>query len=483
MINRIKVKLIILITLMEYLLDINTIDENSLHDIKLHSPIPIQGGSYLAKITLHDNPILFQMPKCSTKRGMVTSGKRWYCDLLFNYDNSNVMEFIESIETIVRDKILDKNELWFQDPPSLEDIEYNWNESIKQTKQNFYLRTFIGKKKNTKLNTVTVYNSDQEKINIDSISPTSNIITIVEVTGLKFSGSSFHINYCLRQIMVLEEKKPIFNKCLINFTKSKSQNNDSEEEEDNNEETDNEKETADNEKETADNEKETADNGKETADNGKETADNGENELLGDRDIDHTKTTQSFTEDDLVMPEFSNNAEHLEKIEPFSLDESSKSENKGETQKTAGSEQQAPSIPFEKTNISTVLSVHDENEDGNTHDEDKDLEILAPSSKEPKGLEDFNIKETVASVPSDTKHLEIREIELAIPEEEELFQLKKPDAVYLDMYKQALQKAKEAKIKAIQAYLELKDIKNRYMIQEVDEDDDDTFSELTQFGV
>lgn len=453
MINRIKVKLIILITLMEYLLDINTIDENSLHDIKLHSPIPIQGGSYLAKITLHDNPILFQMPKCSTKRGMVTSGKRWYCDLLFNYDNSNVMEFIESIETIVRDKILDKNELWFQDPPSLEDIEYNWNESIKQTKQNFYLRTFIGKKKNTKLNTVTVYNSDQEKINIDSISPTSNIITIVEVTGLKFSGSSFHINYCLRQIMVLEEKKPIFNKCLINFTKSKSQNNDSEE--DNNEETDNEK----------------------------ETADNGENELLGDRDIDHTKTTQSFAEDDLVMPEFSNNAEHLEKIEPFSLDESSKSENKGETQKTAGSEQQAPSIPFEKTNISTVLSIHDENEDGNTHDEDKDLEILAPSSKEPKGLEDFNIKETVASVPSDTKHLEIREIELAIPEEEELFQLKKPDAVYLDMYKQALQKAKEAKIKAIQAYLELKEIKNRYMIQEVDEDDDDTFSELTQFGV
>ena len=39
---------------------------------------------------------------------------------------------------------------------------------------------------------------------------------------------------------------------------------------------------------------------------------------------------------------------------------------------------------------------------------------------------------------------------MAIPEEEELFQLKKPDAVYLDMYKQALQKAKEAKIKAIE---------------------------------
>ena len=68
---------------MEYLLDINNQDEDSLSKLKLHSPIPIQGGSYLAKITLNDNPVLFQMPKCSTKKGIVSSGKRFYCDLLF----------------------------------------------------------------------------------------------------------------------------------------------------------------------------------------------------------------------------------------------------------------------------------------------------------------------------------------------------------------------------------------------------------------
>ena len=86
---------------------------------------------------------MFQLPKCSTKKGIVSSGKRFYCDLLFKYDDSNVIDFIEDLETVVRDKILEKNELWFQDPPSLEDIEYNWNESIKQTKQQFYLRTYI----------------------------------------------------------------------------------------------------------------------------------------------------------------------------------------------------------------------------------------------------------------------------------------------------------------------------------------------------
>ena len=151
-----------------------------MNNITLHSPTPIQGGSYLAKTTLNGNPILFQMPQCTTKRGIATSGKRYYCDLLFNYDHNKVIEFIENIETVVRDKILDKNELWFQDPPSLEDIEYNWNDSIKQTKQNFYLRTYVGSVKNVN-KSVSVYDSNQNKISIDLVKPNSNIITIVEI--------------------------------------------------------------------------------------------------------------------------------------------------------------------------------------------------------------------------------------------------------------------------------------------------------------
>ena len=212
---------------MEYLLDINNLDKNSLSNLKLHSPIPIQGGSYLAKITLNDNPVLFQMPKCSTKKGIVSSGKRFYCDLLFKYDDSNVIDFIDEMETIIRSKVLEKNELWFQDPPSLEDIEYNWNESVKQTKQHFYLRTYIGNTKNIK-STISVYNSNQEQISMDDITSSSKIITIIELTGLKFSSSSFHINYCLRQVMVLEDK-PIFNKCLINFSNNKNKANNSNE--------------------------------------------------------------------------------------------------------------------------------------------------------------------------------------------------------------------------------------------------------------
>ena len=62
-----------------------------------------------------------------------------------------------------------------------------------------------------------------------------------------------------------------------------------------------------------------------------------------------------------------------------------------------------------------------------------------------------------------------------MPEEEDAVLLKKPDTVYLDIYNKAVEKAKEARLKAIQAYLELKEIKNKYMIEEINDDEDENF--------
>jgi hypothetical protein len=428
---------------MEYLLDINNIDESMLSKLKIHSPIPIQGGSYLAKLTLNDNPILFQMPKCSTKKGIISSGKRFYCDLLFKYDDSNVIDFVDSLETIVRNKVLEKNELWFQDPPSLEDIEYNWNESIKQTKQNFYLRTYIGNTKTVK-SSISVYNSNQEQISMEDITSSSNIITIVEVTGLKFSSNSFHMNYCLRQVMVLEEK-PIFNKCLIHFSKKTQPAKDTLE---NNENIDNEdikhlEKTTDTPK---------TENNKTQIISEKLSTEQTIN--LGEM-ADDTKTPKS-SDDDLEILNVSNNNlidESLEKSEVTNTEHNTENDTKF---------LETPEVSDSKDN--DMMS--DENSTNNEE------EINKQQTSENTN-EDTDIIDTVEK---NTDNLEIKEVELEMPMEDELFQLKKPDTVYLDIYNKALQKAKEAKIKAIQAYLELKEIKNKYMIQEVDEDDN--FGEL-----
>jgi len=454
---------------MEYLLDINNIDDNTLHNIKLHSPTPIQGGSYLAKMTLNDKPILFQMPKCSTKRGVVSSGKRYYCDLLFTYDHTNVIDFVENIEMVARDKVLDKNELWFQDPPSLEDIEYNWNDSIKQTKQNFYLRTYVGNVNNVE-KSVSVYNSNQEKINIDSILPSSNIITIVEITGLKFSSSSFHINYCLRQIMVLEEEKPIFNKCLINFSKKPSS-------------TPSTTLTNTDEKQTDD---DTDDLEKTNTLSSTETQEL-ENVDIQDTDKDDSKT-KKFITNPLTLTSITS----LENKKGEIVDNDNKDleilalNSQGTTSLMKDTHEQYPETDSDtETNQSPTNDLEETNKtELNLKQSPNQQSIVDENTSKPidddKNADNHETKEDIntnINTNINKDNLEIREVDLQIPEEDELFQLKKPDTVYLDMYRQALEKAKEAKIKAIQAYLELKQIKNKYMIQEVDEDDDN-FSEL-----
>ena len=50
--------------------------------------------------------------------------------------------------------------------------------------------------------------------------------------------------------------------------------------------------------------------------------------------------------------------------------------------------------------------------------------------------------------------------------------LKKPNQVYYEIYKKARVKAKEAKKAAILAYLEAKNIKKTYMLDDIDESDD-----------
>ena len=113
-------------------------------DIRLHTPQPIQGGSYLAKISLNDNPVIFQTPKCTTKRGIHKTEKKIYCDLLFTPENNTFIEWLNDIESKVQELIYAKRDLWFVESDlSLEDIEYNWIDTVKNYKKHYLLRTYV----------------------------------------------------------------------------------------------------------------------------------------------------------------------------------------------------------------------------------------------------------------------------------------------------------------------------------------------------
>ena len=62
----------------------------------------------------------------------------------------------------------------------------------------------------------------------------------------------------------------------------------------------------------------------------------------------------------------------------------------------------------------------------------------------------------------------------------ETFTLKKPNQVYFDLYKEARNKAKLAKKQAIVAYLEAKNIKKTYMIDNLDDSESDFDAEIDE---
>ena len=87
-----------------------------------------------------------------------------------------------------------------------------------------------------------------------------------------------------------------------------------------------------------------------------------------------------------------------------------------------------------------------------------DIEELTPEEPEPEEKEDPNI---------------LKEFDLSSTLENNLetITLKKPNQVYYEIYQKAREKAKEAKKSAIVAYLEMKNIKKTYMLDDIDESD------------
>lgn len=98
---------------------------------------------------------------------------------------------------------------------------------------------------------------------------------------------------------------------------------------------------------------------------------------------------------------------------------------------------------------------------------EKDEEPTFPKIKEEKLSLTFSENTKLREEPLDDLSLVNLE-ELVV--DEQPFQLKKRDDIYHKMYKEAKEKAKNAKRVALMAYLEAKRIKNEYMIDDIQND-------------
>ena len=432
-------------------------DENYPFDnISIKTPKALQGGTYSAQLELNNQPLVIQTPKCKTKKGIHKTSKQIYCDLLFSKENTDNISFINWIDTLqskVRDLILEKGDNWFHEKPSLDEVEYNWNDSIRSYKGSFNLiRTFIGKNKSLNKINIQIYDDNESELHLENIDEKKSVICILEIKGLKFSSQSFHLEIYLRQVMILNEK-PIFSKCLIKTTKK----------------TDNEVLENSGQQYVAKNENINFNKDDNMVTNNKLPGLKVNNNNL--KNLNEKETTDIDTLDKnkkVILEKTSENSENTEKV---NLKKSK--ENLEETKENLKNSSESLEEPQE--NLEEQQENLEEQQE-NLEEQQENLEEQEENLEEPhESLE----KQKEIIEKKDRDNLELQEINLDISNSESI-KLKNANDVYLDIYRKAREKAKQARNEAIKAYLEVKRIKELYMLDVADSSDDDEIEEYDE---
>jgi hypothetical protein len=404
-----------------------TVNENINDTISLATPSRLQGGnSYYSKIVINDNNGLFlQLPKCTTKNGIVQTNKLSYADFMFSNNNQDLVNWVETFETKMKQLLLQKSSLWFQNEMDYDDIDYFFNPIIKQYKGKFYLfRGYVNTntKGNIKQNDVLQIYDDNEVEKSKEDIENKNIIPMIHLKGVRFTSSSFHIDVDIKQIMILEEKdtQEIFSKCLI---KKDILNNDEYEK--------------------------------------------NSQSIFYDIDDENKKDEEEQEQQEQEQ-------EEQEEQEQYQVQEQQEQEQEQEQQ-----EQQDENTKEEQ-------HLQDENSQKEVQKElNNDTMLLNGVNKtlgntQVNSLNKDTLIQEISEIQDKKKQTEIEELEeLEIDnlekndDSESIIQLKSPNEVYYEIYKEALNRAKLAKKAAVLAYLEAKNIKNTYMLDDIDDSDND----------
>ena len=200
----------------------NIIEPNETFDftkLSLAHPSGIQGGAYFTKIEYNKKPLYIQTCKSQTRQGFVKTGKKYYCDLMFDKNSEGLINWFENLEERCQKLIFERRDTWFQNSLEENDIESAFNSTIRVYKSGKYylVRTNI---KNNHNNTpsIKIYNEKETPMTMEEINNETNIVSILEIQGIKFTSRNFQIEIELKQIMVLDDE-PLFDNCLIKKSK------------------------------------------------------------------------------------------------------------------------------------------------------------------------------------------------------------------------------------------------------------------------
>tara|TARA_B110001450_G_scaffold151894_2_gene141740 strand:- start:11791 stop:12969 length:1179 start_codon:yes stop_codon:yes gene_type:complete len=187
--------------------------------LHLANPSLINNNNYFSKISQGSmkKNLYLQLPKCTTKQGIVKSSSKSYCELCYGITEKTIIEFLENLEKHILDEIYKNRELWFYnaDSMTLEDIEDLMTPLIKTYKhgKNFLL------KNNIKLDKFKIYDENENNVTINDYNLSHEFIPLININGVKFSSKNFSIDLVLTQMMVIYPSEEFEQQVLIKTNK------------------------------------------------------------------------------------------------------------------------------------------------------------------------------------------------------------------------------------------------------------------------
>lgn len=188
--------------------------------LTLTYPKSVASGSYFTKILHQQSPLYLQIPKCTTKNGLVKSGKKMTCELLLDNMNEELVGWVESLDNRCKELLQQNSEEWFGTAINTEDIDSAFGTTTRLYKSGKFslVKTNIKVNQSTDTPILSVYDEKQRQQSVESITNETNIVAILEISGIKFTSRHFNVEIEIKQIMTVDdtyEEDVYFNKCLI----------------------------------------------------------------------------------------------------------------------------------------------------------------------------------------------------------------------------------------------------------------------------
>jgi hypothetical protein len=374
----------------------------------LSKPTLISGGNYFIRFKKDNIPLYIQPPSCNTRNGFVKNGRKYYTDLLFTNEDEYIIQWFEKLEEHCIQYIYNRRNEWFDGDMEKADIENYFTSLLKIYKSGKFYSVRTNIPTALEKPIIKIYDEDENIVDFTTIDENTKLMNILEVQGIKCSPRSFQIEIEMKQALVMRPQElHLFDKCIIKSNNIPSINT-------TNNDTINRRDTEENTEEN--------------------TLDNNTN----------------HTEDNIVtnIAIESNINEEVSDIMNDILDTIENSTVSTDSDNNLGN--------F-TDNDTTVETIINENNTQNVNiDNNEKVEETTPieiiENKDTNSMEEINL--TLEELPDDNN-----------------ITLKNPNEVYYKMYRDAREKAKRARELALAAYIEAKNIKNTYMLDNIDDSD------------